>query len=420
MKRNNLSCTMLLLWLAAVGLAPGATSGMPTPERRLPTSASCPASGIFPRSDTLPIASEPQPSLPHRRQFPDGSASSETLPAADTASATRIVAFYNLENLFDTIDAPDTRDREFTPRGAKRWNTARYERKLADVAQVLADLATAEGSFPEVIGVAEVENRTVMEALVAEPALKLAAYRVVHFESPDPRGIDVGFLYRAAVFELAGCAPVRVTLPGAPDLLTRDVVTMWGRMDGEPFFFAVCHWPSRVDRRGSSAARRLAAARTVRRVVDSVLTAAPATRVVVMGDLNDDPTDRIVTEELRSSGRRGLSDDGTLYNPFLALYLAGYGSLAYGGEWNLFDQILVSRRLTTEEAGKLHIVPIGDGSFCGGIFCRPDLLQNEGHFRGYPFRTYAGDDYLGGVSDHLPVYIRLERAPAAAHTSDCR
>ena len=330
-------------------------------------------------------------------------------PSSDSLT----IAFYNLENLFDTVDTPGVRDREFLPRGAKRWTSERYERKLAGIGRVLSDLAAAEGGFPAVIGVAEVESRTVMEALAAQSALAPARYRVVHFDSPDPRGIDVGFLYRPDRFELKGCAAVRVALPEAPDFRTRDLVTMWGVINAQPFFFLVCHWPSRVDRRGDSSHRRLAAAREVRRVVDSVLTADPDMRVVVMGDLNDDPVDSRVTEGLRTAGRIGTVGRNELFNPFAALYLAGYGSLAYRGEWNLFDQILVSRPLTTSEPGTLHIVPVGGTEFYGGIFCRPCLLQTEGHFRGYPFRTYAGDEYLGGVSDHLPVYIRLERASAA-------
>lgn len=339
-----------------------------------------------------------------------------TFAAACLAQGPSTVVFYNLENLFDTVAAPGVRDREFTPRGAKRWTTDRYERKLSDIGRLLSNIARTQGGFPAVIGVAEVENRPVMEALAAQPPLAPARYRVVHFDSPDPRGIDVGFLYRPDRFELEGCAAVRVTLPGKPDFRTRDLVTMWGAIDAQPFFFLVCHWPSRVDRRGHSAERRLAAARTVRRVVDSVLTADPAVRVVVMGDLNDDPIDSGVKEGLRSAGRMEevaeTAEEEMLFNPFEALFLAGYGSLAYRGEWNLFDQILVSRRLVEAGPGALRIVPVDGTAFYGGIFCRPDLLQTDGHFRGYPFRTYAGDEYLGGVSDHLPVYIRLEAAPA--------
>lgn len=341
------------------------------------------------------------------------SAGSSTLLPTDASTDSLTVAFYNLENLFDTVDAPGLRDGEFTPRGAKRWTSARYARKLADIAQVLSSLAASEGGFPAVVGVAEVENRAVMEDLIAQPALASVGYRMVHYDSPDPRGIDVGFLYRPEVLAPEGSAFHPFAAPGRPDVPLRGFVSMQGRIGGEPFFFLVCHWPSRVDGAGRSQGRRMAAAERVRGIVDSVMTASPATRIVVMGDLNDDPVDSRVTEGLRTAGRIGTVGRNELFNPFAALYLAGYGSLAYRGEWNLFDQILVSRPLTTSEPGTLHIVPVGGTEFYGGIFCRPCLLQTEGHFRGYPFRTYAGDEYLGGVSDHLPVYIRLERASAA-------
>lgn len=335
-----------------------------------------------------------------------------TIVAGCFAQGPTTVVFYNLENLFDTVDTRGVRDGEFTPRGSKRWTSARYARKLTDIAHVLSDLAAAEGGFPVVIGVAEVENRAVMEALAAQPALLPAGYRVVHFDSPDPRGIDVGFLYRPDVFDLQGSAPVRVAFPEARDFRTRDLVTMWGTLDAQPFFFLVCHWPSRVDRRGDSEHRRMTVARRVRHVADSVLKADSAVRVVVMGDLNDDPIDRGVIEGLRSVERMEETVGGALFNPFAAMYLAGYGSLAYRGEWNLFDQVLVSHHLTGDADSAWRIVPVGGTPFYGGIFCRPYQLQTEGHFRGYPFRTYAGDEYLGGVSDHLPVYIRLECLPA--------
>lgn len=341
------------------------------------------------------------------------SAGSSTLLPTDASTDSLTVAFYNLENLFDTVDAPGLRDGEFTPRGAKRWTSARYARKLADIAQVLSSLAASEGGFPAVVGVAEVENRAVMEDLIAQPALASVGYRMVHYDSPDPRGIDVGFLYRPEVLAPEGSAFHPFAAPGRPDVPLRGFVSMQGRIGGEPFFFLVCHWPSRVDGAGRSQGRRMAAAERVRGIVDSVMTASPATRIVVMGDLNDDPVDSRVTEGLRTAGRIGTVGRNELFNPFAALYLAGYGSLAYRGEWNLFDQILVSRRLIAAEPGSLHLVSVGGTAFCGGIFCRPCLLQTEGHFRGYPFRTYAGDEYLGGVSDHLPVYIRLERASAA-------
>lgn len=317
------------------------------------------------------------------------------------------VVFYNFENLFDTINDPGVKDEEFTPEGPKKWNSVKYEKKLGNLERVLFDIAAQDKDFPVVIGVSEIENRSVMEDVIAQPKLAYANYRIVHYDSPDARGVDVGFFYRPDVFKLEGSAPHRFVMPGMPDFRTRDFVTMWGTIEGEPFFFVVNHWPSRLGGKEASSPKREEAARQVKHIVDSVMARNPATKVVVMGDLNDDATDRSVVECLQAKGKIKDVHAGEMFNPFIALLKAGYGTLAYRDEWNLFDNIVVSENLATGSTGELKIQPVDHSKFYGGIFRRPYMLQKEGQYKGYPLRTFVGNDFQGGFSDHFPVYIYI-------------
>ena len=315
------------------------------------------------------------------------------------------VVFYNFENLFDTINDPDVLDEEFTPEGLKRWNSTKYNKKIANLERVLFDIAVEDKDFPAVIGVSEIENRNVMEDVIAQSKLAHADYRVVHYDSPDLRGVDVGFYYRPDVFKLEGSAPIPFHMPELPDFRTRDFVTMWGTIDSEPFFFLVSHWPSRLGGKEASDPKRMAAARRVKEIVDSVQCANPATKVVVMGDLNDDATDDSIVEGLGAKGKPQEVQPGDMFNPFIALLKAGYGTLAYRDSWNLFDNIVVSANLVDAPAGTLRLLAVG--KFYGGIFRRPYMIQKSGQYKGYPLRTFVGNDFQGGFSDHFPVYLYI-------------
>lgn len=319
------------------------------------------------------------------------------------------VVFYNFENLFDTIQDPNTHDTEFLPNGVKKWNTAKYTKKLGNLEKVLFDIAAEDKSYPVVIGTCEVENRSVLEDVIAMPKLAPGNYRIAHFDSPDPRGVDVAFLYRPDVFNLEGSAPIPFHMPEMPNFRTRDFVTMWGTIENEPFFFLVGHWPSRLGGKEASAPKRLAAARQIRAIVDSVQAANPATKVVVMGDLNDDATDASVVQGLRAKANQKDVLPGDMYNPFINLLKSGHGTLAYRDEWNLFDNIIVSDNLATASTGELKVQKVGDSKFYGGIFRRPYMIQKEGQFKGYPLRTYVGNNFQGGFSDHFPVYIYIAK-----------
>ncbi|MDE6777966.1 MAG: endonuclease/exonuclease/phosphatase family protein [Alistipes sp.] len=319
------------------------------------------------------------------------------------------VVFYNLENLFDTINDPETKDEEFLPDGARRWNTAKYNKKLSNIERVLFDIAAIQKEFPAVIGVSEIENRTVLEDLIAQPKLSKGNYRIVHYDSPDARGVDCAFFYRPDQFKLEGSAAIPFVMPGQPNFRTRDFVTMWGTIEGEPFFFLVSHWPSRLGGKDASAPKRMAAAEQCRHIADSVRSANPAVKVVIMGDLNDDATDDSVVIGL--GAKRKIKEVGPedMYNPFIDMLRAGHGTLAYQDAWNLFDNIVISENLATGSTGELKIQKAEGSKFYGNIFRKPYMVQREGQYKGYPLRTFVGTNFQGGYSDHFPVYIYIAK-----------
>ena len=316
-----------------------------------------------------------------------------------------MVAFYNLENLFDIYDDPETHDEEFTPEGIKQWNEIKYQKKLTNMERVLFDMASIQKDYPIVIGVSEIENRTVLEDLVSQPKLKGANYRICHFDSPDARGVDVAFLYRADVFKLEGSENVKLEVAELPDFRTRDLVVMWGTIEGEPFCFIVSHWPSRLGGKEASQFKRDACARQIREIKDSFLAANPATKVIVMGDFNDDATDASLVKIMGAKGKEKDLEKGDFFNPYFQMLRAGLGTLAYQDMWNLFDNICVTENMVNAEEGTLKLIK--GKKFYGNIFTRPYMLQQEGQYKGYPLRTFVTNNFQNGFSDHFPVYIYI-------------
>ncbi len=315
------------------------------------------------------------------------------------------VMFYNIENFFDTIRDPQIYDQEFTPEGPKAWNSAKYYKKLANIERVLFGIAAVDKNYPAVIGVSEVENRNVLEDIVATPKLAPANYRIVHYDSPEARGVDVAFFYRPDIFKLEGSFPVKTVVPTLPNFRTRDILTMWGKIEGEPFFFMVAHWPSRLGGKEASAFKRMAVGRQMRSIADSVLRLNPATKIVAMGDFNDDPRDESIAECLGARLKMKELKKGDFYNPFAEMHKAGLGTLAYGDAWNLFDNIVVTENLATGSSGSLRLQKAAGSKYYGNIFKQHYMLQKEGQYKGYPLRTYVGNNFQGGFSDHFPVYI---------------
>lgn len=314
------------------------------------------------------------------------------------------VGFYNLENLFDTIIDPDTtkilRD-EFTPGGANNWTYAKYKEKLANLAEVISQMGidiSPDGIA--VLGVSEIENRGVLEDLVKTEKLKKFGYEIVHYDSPDRRGVDVGLLYQPKYFQVTSSSSHRLSTPDDPNFISRDQLLVTGLLDGEEIHFMVSHWPSRRGGEKRSAPKRIAAALLGRSIIDSLQAINPKARVIYMGDLNDDPNNESVRKYLCAGKKVEKLALGCLFNTMEDLFDKGIGTLAWRDSWNLFDQMLVTQELLNEQT-------TGFRYYRSKVFNKPFLIQKSGAFEGYPFRTFSGGAYIGGYSDHFPVYTIL-------------
>ena len=314
-----------------------------------------------------------------------------------------VIGFYNLENLFDTINTPGVNDEEFTPGGPNRWNAAKYFEKLENMAEVIEQIGQdLNPDGPAVLGVSEIENREVLIDLANRERINDRDYQVVHYEGPDRRGIDVAFFYQPKYFKYISSKPYRTIVPGRDDFRTRYQLLMTGELLGERIHFIVAHWPSRSGGEKASRPLRIAAADVARNIIDSIQAAEPGAKVMILGDLNDDPGDRSVRRHLRGNGNINKLKEDELYNPFYELHRKGIGSLAYRDSWNLFDQILLTPSLVGRDYEGFQF-------FRAEVFNPPFLRQPSGRFQGYPFRTYGGGVYLGGYSDHFPTYVYLIR-----------
>jgi hypothetical protein len=308
------------------------------------------------------------------------------------------VAFYNLENLYYPESTDELRDKEFSPEGNKAWTMEKYHKKLANMAYAVSRIAKDYGGAVA-IGVSEIGNRKVLEDLIATGELKGKNYAVVHYDSPDRRGVDVGLLYNPDIFKVMSSYAYPYRHPTNPDFRTRDQLLVSGTLAGEPFHIIVNHWPSRYGG-GSSGILREYAAALSKHIADSIRTADPAAKIVIMGDLNDDPTDKSVKNVLKAKRTAKETQEGDLFNAMWPLFDKGIGSLAYQGTWNLFDQIIISGNLLTKDRSKLSF-------YQARIFNEDFLTDKEGQYKGYPMRTFRGNTFVNGYSDHFPTYILL-------------
>ena len=310
------------------------------------------------------------------------------------------VMFYNVENLFDTINDVGVADEDMLPKADRAWTEERYQRKLNGVARVIADLSN-EGGFPAIVALAEVENSRVLDDLVSQKEIESARYSVCHYDSPDERGIDVALLYRSELFKFKGCKSVRADVESAPNLQTRDYLLVWGDMGSREVLFCVVHFPSRIGGVKQTEHLRMGCAKQVREIVDSAIIANPDRKVVILGDMNDNPNNRSIRKVLGAKRVRCRVESGRLYN----LTASGRaGSSVYDGRWNRYDNIVVSSNLLLSGNG-LHVV-MPKRNVRVGYAQRSEYLIDE---RKYPKPTYQGGEYRGGVSDHLPIYMELER-----------
>lgn len=314
------------------------------------------------------------------------------------------IAFYNFENLFDTLNDPYVFDEEFTPSGANNYTQAVYHQKLHNLAivlQQLGDKLTPDG--PALIGCAEIENAGVLEDLIQQPELKERGYRFVHFNSPDNRGIDVAMLYHPKYFKVisARALPVDISQTGRKGGKTRDVLHVTGSLMGDTVHVLVNHWPSRSGGQAASAPLRALAAAVNRRVIDSITAIHPGSRILVMGDLNDDPVDASVAKVLGATGNKNKIKAGGLYNPWVAFYKKGIGTLGYNDSWNLFDQIILSSGWLGTGSGWRY--------YKAEVFNRDFLISKFGQYKGYPHRSFSGNTWLNGYSDHFPTLVYVVR-----------
>jgi hypothetical protein len=318
------------------------------------------------------------------------------------------IGFYNFENYFDTINQPEVNDEDFTPTGANRYTAAVYMDKMNRLAEVISQVCTDETSDGlSLFGVAEVENRKVLEDFAQHPKVKDRNYKVVHFDSKDARGVDVGLFYNPKYFKPIESTPLFVELAGdeGKGYYTRDILWVKGQYLGEELHVFVNHWPSRRGGEERSAPGRKKAASVCRHVIDSLQAINPKVQIIVMGDLNDDPTNESVTEVLRGKGNRKKLQPGDLFNPMHKFYVKGYGTLAHNDAWSLFDQLIISQGLLEKEGWYFKEAK---------VFRRSFLLNQNGRFKGYPKRSYLGTEYNYGYSDHLPVYLILMREKQTA------
>ena len=315
------------------------------------------------------------------------------------------IGFYNLENLFDTCHDAGKNDYEYLPDGRNKWNGLKYSHKLRNMARVLSEMGTGylPGVGCSVIGVSEVENARCLTDLCNQPPLKARNIQFCHIEGPDNRGVDCALLYNPTYFKVRNVklVPYVYDLPEDKDRATRGFLTVSGTLANEHVTIIVCHWPSR----GASSHYREIAGRQVRVVKDSLLRDDPNVKVIVMGDMNDDPTNKSMTKELGCKPEIDQVGPDDMYNPWYnVLVKKGTGTLMYDGGWNLFDQIVMTPNLLHKEGKKDYSTL----KFrMNEVFRRDYLCQKEGKYKGNTLRTHAGGAWLDGYSDHLPTIIYL-------------
>lgn len=311
------------------------------------------------------------------------------------------VAFYNVENLFDTLDSPTTKDEEYLPTSEKNWNTAKYNQKLANLSQVIHDLGN--GEFVEIVGLCEVENAQVVKDLAATKALKKAGYKVVHHESNDKRGIDNALLYQPKEFKVIDSKTVNIQFEDT-SLRSRPILVVHGEVLAakQELYVLVNHWPSRYGGEEKSRPNRIAAARTAKAICDSITAKNPNASIVLIGDFND-YADNASLHEVLNAGSFTQQDSTQLFNlMYDQLIHKNVGSHNYNCEWGYLDQIIISKPLKHASSGLVMSTP--------ALALKQDyqLYFDKKCNQHRPSRSFGGNKWFGGYSDHLPVYLRFE------------
>ncbi|WP_027137865.1 endonuclease/exonuclease/phosphatase family protein [Gaetbulibacter saemankumensis] len=316
------------------------------------------------------------------------------------------IAFYNLENLFDTINDPNKFD-EASPIMELKTNRSNvYKQKVKNMAKVIADIGyeTAHNS-PAIIGISEVENREVVEDLVNDSLLRNKDYGIIHYSSPDARGIDVALLYQKKLFNPVTTSSHELKIYDdnpKKRVYTRDQLLVSGELEGDPIHLIVNHWPSRSGGEAKSRPKRVAAAKLTKHLVDSVQAHNPYAKVFIMGDLNDDPTNKSVKDILKAEKNRKKVKLKGIYNPYENFFNNGLGTTAYRDAWSLFDQILITQPLLDKDYSSFRY-------YKAGIYNKNYLISSKGRYKGYPMRSFSNGSFTNGYSDHFPVYVYVIR-----------
>lgn len=312
------------------------------------------------------------------------------------------IAFYNLENLFDTENDPNKFDEASPIMEMKANREEVYIKKVENMARVIADIGSeVSKNSPAVIGVSEVENVKVLEDLVNHPLLLKKDYGIVHYNSPDARGIDVALLYQKSIFKPTTTSSHELKIYddiSRKRVYTRDQLLVTGKFDGEMIHFIVSHWPSRSGGEARSRPKRVAAAKLNKRIIDSLQAIDPYAKIFTIGDLNDDPTNSSLKDVLKAEKDIDKVELKGIYNPMENMFKKGLGSNAYRDAWSLFDQILFTQPLLERDFSTYRF-------YKAGIFNKQYLTNKRGRYKGYPFRSFSDGNFTDGFSDHFPVYV---------------
>jgi len=315
------------------------------------------------------------------------------------------IAFYNVENLFDTINDVNKND-EASPIMEIKFNRSEiYNKKVNNMARVIADIGTdLVKKSPSIVGLCEVENRNVIEDLLKDKSLKDKNYEIIHYDSPDERGIDVAMIYNEDVFKITSTKSHELIIydnKSSKRNYTRDQLVVSGLLEGELIHLIVNHWPSRSGGEERSRAGRMAAAELNKKIIDSLQGKYKDAKIITMGDFNDDPHDDSMKKILNAKKHIKDVKENGIYNPMETILSdQGIGTNAYRDVWQLFDQILVSKPFLDKNYDNYQF-------YKAGVFNKSYLINKSGRYKGYPFRSFSWGSFTGGYSDHLPPYIYL-------------
>lgn len=264
------------------------------------------------------------------------------------------IAFYNVENLFDTFDDPNTFDDDRTPKGKDKWTNDIYKKKIINIARVIADIGfDLTKSGPSIVGLCEIENKKVLNDLINKTPLIKENYGIVHYDSPDERGVDVAMLYKKDRFKVKSSKvhPLYLKRKDGSIDYTRDHLVVTGELDNDPIYFIINHWPSRAGGQMKSEPSRVLAGELNKKIIDSILKQNPRAYIINMGDFNDNPNDKSIQSNLNSISKKTEMEFNQLYNPMTELYKKGYGSYKYRGDWDMIDQFFLSKNLVDDRNG---------------------------------------------------------------------